>query len=267
MIVQSRSAYVPDEPVLLSETATRLSVRERLPDPEDPALLPSGLMSGAAAVGPEAVSYDGLPAASGGAHGMRILRVDRAMASVDGFVGACLEPAEAPRWTFQVLGRPTASGEAYEQALREALGGPARSQPAQRVWRVPAERVADAAVLLDPKSPAGLRISLVQTLHGRLTSPATGRPEPDLDPARFGEDPIDGYGRRLGVSGVRASFGATGSKLSLWLTLPADERLVPAARHLQEHLPFRLSAKQWRRWVPLRSGAGYRSTRISDPLA
>ncbi|WP_336653200.1 MULTISPECIES: hypothetical protein [unclassified Leucobacter] len=230
-------------------------------------------MSGVAGSGPEAVSYDGLPAASGGAHGMRIARVDRAMAAVDAFVDACLEPSGDPRWTFQVLGRPAASGGAYEQALREALGGPARTEAARRVWRVPAERAAEAAALLDPKlpgalrAPTGQRASLVRTLSGRLTDPATGRPDPELDPARFGEDPIDGYGRRLGVSGVRASFGTAGSKLSLWLTLPADERLVPAARHLQEHLPFRLSAKQWRRWVPLRSGAGYRSTRIADPLA
>ena len=58
------------------------------------------------------------------------------------------------------------------------------------MWRVPAERVADAAALLDPKrpgalrAPAGLRASLVRTLSGRLTDPATGRP--DRVELRFG---------------------------------------------------------------------------------
>lgn len=53
---------------------------------------------------------------------------------------------------------------------------------------------------------------------------------------------------------------------SLWLGFPADDRLRDAAAHVQKHLPFRLSAKHWRRWRATKDGQPYRATKITSPL-
>ncbi|MCZ9329416.1 hypothetical protein [Nocardia farcinica] len=108
--------------------------------------------------------------------------------------------------------------------------------------------------------------SLVWDAQVRLLDPRTGEPHQDVSPETFARFPVDGYGRVLGASGVRASIGTTASSISLWLSLPADDRLAAAARHLQHHLPVRLSPKHWRRWRPTRDGSSYRSTKTPSPL-
>lgn len=88
----------------------------------------------------------------------------------------------------------------------------------------------------------------------------------DSPPARLGGFAVDGYARLLGASGVRATSGTSASILPLWLNLPADERLGAAARHLQDHLPVKLPAEHWRRWVPTPASDGFKSTKIPSPL-
>jgi len=87
-----------------------------------------------------------------------------------------------------------------------------------------------------------------------------------VDRAASGGFATDGYGGVLGESGVRATFGSAGSKMSVWFTFPGDERLGAAAAFVQEHAPGRLSSKHGRRWTPARSGDGYRSARMPSPL-
>lgn len=99
-----------------------------------------------------------------------------------------------------------------------------------------------------------------------LVDPATRAPYERIDADTFGRFPVDGYGRLLGASGVRAAFGTTASSLSLWLALPADDRLHDAAAHVQKHLPFRMSTKHWRRWSATKDGQSYRASKIASPL-
>jgi len=100
----------------------------------------------------------------------------------------------------------------------------------------------------------------------RATAPDAGEPWEGVSPEAFDRHPVDGYGRVLGASGVRAAIGTSASSLSLWLSLPGDERLTRAARHVQEHAPVRLSRLHWRRWRPTRDGSSYRSAKIPSPL-
>ncbi|MBF6520421.1 hypothetical protein [Nocardia farcinica] len=172
----------------------------------------------------EVVTYDGLPAASGGAHRLRTRNLRLAWEAVQSFLDAWVLPAGDPTVTLVVW-----------------KGG--------------------------PPGPSGTpRASLVWDAQVRLLDPRTGEPHQDVSPETFARFPVDGYGRVLGASGVRASIGTTASSIALWLSLPADDRLAAAARHLQHHVPVRLSPKHWRRWRPTRDGSSYRSTKTPSPL-
>lgn len=221
---------------------------------------------------PHVVTYDGLPAAAGGAHSLRAKRPDEAFQRLQSFVGACTEPVSPAAWAFEIsAGGPPAPTARAVALATECFGGPRYRAQTHTEWNVPPEFVSHALEALIDVGPE-------VTTHGRslaaltcstpvrLVDPDTGAPYPDITPDAFGHFAVDGYGRRLGASGLRATLGTAASSLSVWLNLPADERLSPGARHLQGHLPFRLSAKHWRLWRPTRSGDAYRATKTPSPL-
>ncbi|MCK0093828.1 hypothetical protein MWU77_23965 [Rhodococcus sp. F64268] len=127
--------------------------------------------------------------------------------------------------------------------------------------------VLDGAVREDVTRYGRPLVGLVVGGPVHLIDPATGDAYAEVSVEDSGRFVVDGYGRTLGASGVRATIGSTASSLSLWLSFPGDHRLPAAAAHVQEHAPVRLSAKHWRRWTPSRTGDGYRSIRIPSPLA
>ncbi|WP_208719881.1 hypothetical protein [Amycolatopsis circi] len=100
----------------------------------------------------------------------------------------------------------------------------------------------------------------------RLVDAGTREPCAAVSNEDTGGFAVDGYGRILGASGVRATIGSASSSMSLWLSFPADDRLGPAAAQAQSHAPVRLSAKHWRRWTPSKNGNGYRSVKIPSPV-
>ena len=221
---------------------------------------------------PEVVTYDGLPRSAGGAHSLRAKRPDEAFQRMQRFVEACTEPA-SQSWRFEIYtGGPPASTEQLSTLATELFGGPRLRSQTQTEWNVPPESVNHAldaliavgtgAVTTYGRSLAALTCST----SVRLIGPSTSAPYPDVTPDAFGRFTVDGYGRLLGESGIRATLGNAASSLSLWLNLPADERLSPGARHLQDHLPFRLSAKHWRLWRPTRNANSYRSSKIPSPV-
>lgn len=219
------------------------------------------------------VTYDGLPAASGGAHALRMKKPRAAWDAVQAFLDACVVPVAAPTMTLQLWsgGSPEAS-EQLRRFAQSDLGGPRDHDRTRAEWRVRGENVDTVLGMLEHAGPTSTTVhghplaTLTWDAEVRLVDAHTGQPYAGIDPDAFGRFPVDGYGRVLGASGVRASIGTTASSLSLWLNLPADERLAEAARHIQEHVPVRLSAKHWRRWQPTRDGSAHRSTRIASPL-
>ena len=221
----------------------------------------------------EVVTYDGLPASAGGAHSLRTKNPRIAYESVQAFLDVARVTIGAPEMSFQLWagGPPDETGR-FEAFAAAHLGGPQSRQRTHTQWRV---RAVDVDATLDALNGAGSRAvtapghplaSLVWSAPVALVDPATGAPYEGIDADAFGRFAVDGYGRLLGASGVRATFGTTASSLSLWLAFPADDRLHHAAAHVQKHLPFRLSAKHWRRWRATKDGQSYRATKITSPL-
>jgi hypothetical protein len=221
----------------------------------------------------EVVTYDGLPTSAGGAHSLRTKNPRTAYETVQAFLDAAGVTIGAPEMSFQLwAGGPPDETDRVEAFAAAHLGGPQSRQRTHTQWRVRSDDV-DAA--LDALNGAGSGAvtthghplaSLVWNAQVALVDPATGSPYEGIDAGAFGGFAVDGYGRLLGASGVRAAFGTTASSLSLWLGFPADDRLHDAAAHVQKHLPFRLSAKHWRRWRATKDGQTYRATKITAPL-
>ncbi|MFJ6530942.1 hypothetical protein [Microbacterium sp. NPDC091662] len=224
-------------------------------------------------VNPEVVTYDGLPASAGGAHSLRTKKPRSAYEGVQAFLDAAGRTIGAPEMSFQVWagGPPDVAGR-FESFAAAHLGGPQSRQRTHTRWRVRSDDVdatldalsgADSEAVTEHGHPLA---SLVWNAQVALVDPATRAPYEGIDTDAFGRFAVDGYGRLLGASGVRATFGTTASSLSLWLAFPADDRLHDAAAHVQKHLPVRLSAKHWRRWRATKDGKSYRATKITSPL-
>ena len=225
------------------------------------------------AAGLEVVTYDGLPASAGGAHTLRSKHPRTAYDQVEGFLDAAVRVEGTPTLAFRLWsGGPSGSAAGLEEFAAARLGGPQRRQRTHADWRVRAEDVDAVLDALIVAGPAAVTThghplaSLVWSAAVAVLDPDTRRPYAELTPESFGDFAVDGYGRRLGASGVQATIGTTASSLSLWLAFPGDERLRPAAAHVQQHLPFRMSAKHWRRWTATKDGTSYRSSRIESPL-
>ena len=221
---------------------------------------------------PECVTYDGLPASSGGAHRLRTRTPAIALAQVQAFLAACTLPDGPPRWAFELWsGGPEAATERWRALAAERLGGPRRTARTHREWSVREQDVPVLAAALDTADRSEVTrhghalARLTLSAPASLRDPATGAPYPGVSADAMGTFAVDGYGRTLGTSGIRATFGTSGATLSLWLTFPGDERLGTAVAAVREACPVRLSAAHWRRWVPTKDGAGYRSLKISMP--
>ncbi|WFR73049.1 hypothetical protein P9209_04295 [Prescottella defluvii] len=222
---------------------------------------------------PQVVTYDGLPTSAGGAHSLRAKRPDQAFQRLQRFVDACADPASPASWALVIYaGGPHASTERLVALATERFGGPRYRAQTHTEWNVRPESVnhaLDALIAVGPDAvtPHGHSLAaLTYSTPVRLIDPETRVSYPDITPDACGRFAVDGYGRLLGDSGIRATLGTAASSLSLWLNLPADDRLAPGARHLQDSLPFRLSAKHWRLWRPTRSGDSYRANKIPSPV-
>ena len=203
--------------------------------------------------GPTAVTYDGLPIGSGGAHSLgRMSRADayeRTMA----FLETCVELDGSLEHQFAlppVPGMPRALD--LEVQVKRRFG---KDRP------IPASRVAEALAFLEeidpqPLNPWGMApVWFWSVARFRILDPATGRPIPGQDARRF-KGTTYSPGAPLGTSGLRLIL-VDRAAIGIDLCFPdADDdllrRVVP---WLQANLPFRLSPKQWREWTPTRTGS------------
>jgi hypothetical protein len=221
----------------------------------------------------EVVTYDGLPLGSGGAHGLRTRDPLEALRRVEAFIDACVVTSARTRWTFRLMTMQESETTARLKAgIADVLGPKQDDIGAGLTWDVSDEQVEtmkEFLVLHGPEAEDSTLplIALSGFVEGGLIDPATGTTFPDITPEAFDEFAADGYGRTLGRSGLRGTFGPGSSSLGLWLNFPADDRLVLAVRHLQDHLPVRMSPKPWRTWCRTRNGRSYRSVRHPFPLA
>ena len=103
----------------------------------------------------ELVTYDGLPVASGGAHGLRARHPRAAWTAVQSFIDACLLPVATPTMSLRVWrsGPEPAREELIAFATR-ALGGPRSQDRTSMEWRLRPQAVDDVLVAIDAAGTA-----------------------------------------------------------------------------------------------------------------
>ena len=211
-----------------------------------------------------AVTYVGLPIGSGGAHLLGRMSRRTAYERTMSFLQACTEPVGPARHGFTVCNVPQLARQHDLEAELELRFGQGR-----RV-SVPADRVEEALEMLDdvhpqPTNQWGLAPLWFSMESGfRLLDPATGQALPGQDAVRYaGKEYV--WNNPLGTSSLSLSIHNSAS-LAINLCIPDadDELLHRIVPWLQEHLPFKMSAKHWRSWTPTKTGS-FKSRRIPPP--
>jgi hypothetical protein len=202
-----------------------------------------------------AVTYIGLPIGSGGAHSLGRMPLRVAFERTNEFLANCTEQVGPVKCSFTLRDVPELPRQPdVEARLARQFGeGWASAVPEDRL-----EDALDFMVELQPQptNQWGMTPIWFRTSVGfRILDPDTGQPLPGQDIERFGGAEYE-WSVPLGSSGLRLMLDNRAS-LGLELCIPdADpdllRRIVP---WLQEHLPCRLSAKQWRTWTPTKTGS------------
>jgi hypothetical protein len=146
-----------------------------------------------------------------------------------------------------------------EGRLRQRFGEEGLNR--RRGLPVPPQRFADALDFLDeidpqPTNPWGMvPIWLWVVARFQILDPSTGAPLPGQDASRFNGAEYE-YRVPLGTSGLRLILKDR-AKLGIEFCIPTADgdviaRVVP---WLEQHLPCKLSASQWRVWTPTRTGS------------
>ncbi|WP_091564269.1 hypothetical protein [Arthrobacter sp. ok362] len=211
-----------------------------------------------------AVTYVGLPIGSGGAHSLGGMSRRAAYEQATSFLETCTELVSPNKYTFEVHEVPDLSRQLDLEAELERRFGQGK-----RV-AVPADRVNEALEWLDdihpqPTNQWGMAPIWFRAQSSfRIVDPATGQVLPGQNAERFaGAEYV--WSVPLGTS----DFGLildNSARLAIDLCIPdADgEMLRRVVPWLQDHLPFKLSAKQWRSWTPTKFGS-FKSRRMAAP--
>lgn len=213
-----------------------------------------------------AVTYVGLPIGSGGAHSLGRMSRRAAYERTMSFLQTCTEPVSASRYRFAVHDVPELARQPDLEAELELRFGQGK-----RV-SVPADRVGEALEMLDDIHPSP-RINGGWHRCGSTWSQGSGSLTRRPDRPYLARTPGDSQGRStcgaspLGTSSLSLNIHNSAS-LAINLCIPdADDewlhRIVP---WLQDHLPFKMSAKHWRSWTPTKTGS-FKSRRMAPPDA
>lgn len=209
-----------------------------------------------------AVTYDGLPVSSGGAHSLGRMSRRTAFERTTRFLDQCTVP-DGPR-VFAV------SFPADRVFPRVEPPPRLRDQVERRFGRsgeIPEGRVDDALDFLDEIAPQPLNryamtaVRLTMRCQFDLLDPATGRPISGQEPQRFGGVEYV-WSVPLGTSGLLLSLHDHAA-LAVHFCIPDPtedllRRLVP---WLEAYLPFKFSPKHWRVWMPTKASS-FRSKRL-----
>nr|NLD39992.1 hypothetical protein [Actinomycetales bacterium] len=216
--------------------------------------------------GESAVTYEGLPIASGSAHTLRRTSPAQGLEAWRTFLTRCTRP-EALRGYFSLANIPGL--EPPDGALGRVAEHFEPSPEVSDRWVVSAERVDEAVTFYESLGPppvndygvAALRLAILADVT--MLHPATGGPWPGQSPARFGEFVTPG-GIHLGASRT-ALFASGKTSLGLSLSFPeaTDDDIETLVPWLEDALPIKLSPKHWTRWTRTKKGDSYRSRKIN----
>jgi hypothetical protein len=212
-----------------------------------------------------AITYDGLPIASGGAHRLRTRDIESAAASLQSFVSEISADSLPSELRIELLRSPDTGDRCLVEFVAEhnARYGEARTQFIGKLrahrWTVPSSAFEEVVAKRHSLLVSGKRVhASVTILAGwtlTLTDPASAQTLPYQDPLHYGGFGISD-GRLLGRSSLFARL-ATRTTANLWLSLPfrdVTEGAQLIAGHVQAHFPSQLSAKHWKRWAITKRG-------------
>jgi hypothetical protein len=211
-----------------------------------------------------AVTYVGLPIGSGGAHSLGRMSRRVAYERTTSFLETCTELVSPNKYTFEVHEVPELPRQLdLEVELERRFG------QGKRV-AVPANRVDEALELLDDIYPQHTNqwgmapIWFRAKSSFRIVDPGTGQVLPGQNTERFaGAEYV--WRVPLGTSDLSLILDNS-ARLGIDLCIPDanGELLQRTVPWLQDHLPFKMSAKQWRSWKPTKSGS-FKSRRMAAP--
>ena len=196
---------------------------------------------------PTAVTYDGLPASSGGAHSLGRMTRRAAHEATMSFLRTCTEPMGRMEYSFTVHDVPELKPARHlERELEHRFGR-------GRVVVLDEDEVPEALNYLDDIHPQPTNqwnmapVWFRATAKCRLLDPQTGEPLRGQNDQLFH---LVGYNNELRlILDNRARLGIT-------FCIPdADAQVLSKMLPwLQQHLPCKLSPKQWRSWTPTKTG-------------
>lgn len=196
---------------------------------------------------PMAVTYDGLPISSGGAHSLGRMSRRVAFSATLEFLETCTEPLGQPEYTVTVHDVPELPRQTHlESELENRFGR-------GRILVLSPDEVPEVLDFLDEADPQPTNqwgmapIWFRATTRFRLLDPVTGTALPGQNVQL--EEQV-GYRNEVRLSLDNAA------RLGITFCIPdADpgllSRLLPS---LQEHAPCKLSPKHWRSWTPTKVG-------------
>jgi len=211
---------------------------------------------------PAAVTYDGLPVSSGGAHSLGRMSRRTANEKTARFLDQCTVPDGARVYTVSFPADRVFPRVEPPPGLRDQV-----TRRFGRSGEIPASRVDDALDFLDEIAPQPLNrygmtaVRLTMRCQFRLLDPATGRPVPGQDRQRFGGVQYGGS-VPLGTSGLLLSLhNHAALSVDFCIPDPTDDLLLRLLPWLEAYLPFKFSPKHWRVWMQTKTSS-FRGKRL-----
>jgi len=203
-----------------------------------------------------AVTYNGLPVSSGGAHSLGRMSRRTAYERTIRFLDQCTVPDGARAYAISF------PADRVSPRVEPPLG--LRDQVERRFGKsgeIPEGRIDDALDFLDEIAPqpsnrygmASVWLTLRCQFH--LLDPGTGRPVSGQDPQRFGEVQYV-WSVPLGTSGLLLSLhNQAALAVDFCIPDPTEDLLRRLAPWLAANVPFKFSPKHWRVWTPTKTGS------------
>jgi hypothetical protein len=227
---------------------------------------------------PAAITYDGLPIASGGAHSLRTRGLAAGFDALQSFADAVsLEPSPTN------LGVEVMKGKGVPERLTSLLGSDFDDRLAQRAarrvgdctshqWTVAPSSLPWVMSTLErfrpiPKTTFAGHAALVHATWNLVLFDSSHRPLPYQGPEHYLHFDCDRH-RFLGQSFVYGRISEH-TTANLFLSLPYDDvngEVQRVVRQIQAHFPAQLSSSHWKMWRLAKNGQRYVGRKMSAPL-
>jgi hypothetical protein len=222
----------------------------------------SGSLSAVTAEIPSAYTYIGLPISSGGAHKLGSMKREVAAERIRVFLAECTVPtAPSNDYISRVHVPDLRVPHALKREMKRRFGSTREAQAT-------CQEALDFFNAVDPQptNEWGMApIWFFSETRFRIIDPATGSVLPAQSPEFYNGLEYE-WRVPLGTSQTRLQFDNR-ARLGIELCIPNtdDDVLDRVVPWLQDHLPMKLSPKQWRAWYPTKTGS-FVARKLAAPI-